>query len=128
LNLLLDTHALLWMMFADARLGQAQARLIADEANAIYISSISIFEIANKVRIGKLPMTLAGASALDSVCDQFAFLPLHLSIHHAQRAGLLAGPHRDPFDRMLAAQSIIEKIPIVTVDAKLRELGADVVW
>ena len=115
-------------MFEDGRLGKTQAALIEQPENTIFVSSISIFEIANKARIGKLPMTPASARALNSVCEEFGFAPLELTIEHGQRAGLLPGRHRDPFDRMLAAQSIVERMPIMTVDAKLRELGAEVVW
>ena len=115
-------------MFDDPRLGVTQRRLLDDSRNVIHVSSISIFEIANKVRIGKLPMSSAAASSLQNVCEQFSFSKVELNFHHAQLAGLLKGKHRDPFDRMLAAQSIVEKMPIMSVDTKLRELGAEAVW
>lgn len=128
LNLLLDTHVLLWLMFDDPRLGIKQRKLLDDSRSTIYISAISIFEIANKVRIGKLPISKSAAESLKNVCEQFSFSKVELNFHHAQLAGLLSGQHRDPFDRMLAAQSIVEKLPIMSVDTKLSDLGAEVVW
>jgi PIN domain nuclease of toxin-antitoxin system len=115
------------MMFDDPRLGLKQ-RTLLDSSTEIHISAISIFEIANKVRLGKLAMTSAAALSLENVCEQFSFTKIELNLKHAQTAGLLPGPHRDPFDRMLAAQSIVEKIPIMSVDMKLHDLGADVIW
>lgn len=115
-------------MFDDLRLGPAQRTVLDDSGNTIHISPISIFEIANKVRIGKLPMSSTASLSLQNVCEQFSFSKIELGFHHAQFAGLLKGKHRDPFDRMLAAQSMVEKMPIMTVDVKLRELGAEVVW
>jgi PIN domain nuclease of toxin-antitoxin system len=116
------------MMFDDPRLGTEQRAVLSAFDNAIFVSSISIFEIANKVRIGKLPMAQGAENALQNVCEQFSFHKVDLSFEHSQLAGLLPGPHRDPFDRMLAAQSIIEKMPIMSVDSKLADLGAEVVW
>lgn len=115
-------------MFDDPRLGLGQRGFLDDSRNTIFVSSISIFEIANKVRIGKLPMSSAASISLQNVCEQFSFSKIELSFHHAQWAGLLKGKHRDPFDRMLAAQSIVASMPIMTVDTKLRDLGAEVVW
>jgi PIN domain nuclease of toxin-antitoxin system len=128
LNLLLDTHAFLWLMFGDPRLGPKQLQSIEHPERTVHVSSVSIFEIANKVRIGKLPMTGKAADALANICEEFSFRRLDLTIRHAQVAGLLPCPHRDPFDRMLAAQAIIEDMQVMTVDAQIAALGAKVVW
>jgi len=128
LNLLLDTHVFLWHILADERLGAKQAAMIFDADNTIYLSAVSIFEMSIKAGIGKLGLPKRYQNNLTLIYVDFNFRPLPISIAHANGAGFLVGNHRDPFDRLLAAQSIVEDMPIMTVDVKLRELGADVVW
>ncbi len=128
MNLLLDTHVLLWFFYNDERLGEDRADLIEDPGNQVFVSSVSACEIANKVRIGKLVHTESFAREFAKVCTEHGFKPLLLNHDHATRAGLLPGAHCDPFDRLLAAQSMIEKMPIMTIDSRIRELGAEVVW
>jgi PIN domain nuclease of toxin-antitoxin system len=128
LILLLDTHVFLWQILSDKRLGEKQQAIIADPANTIHLSAVSIFEMSIKVGIGKLGLPQRYKNDLTLIYHDFSFQPMAISIHHANSAGILVGTHRDPFDRLLAAQSIVEKMPIMTMDAKLRELGADVVW
>lgn len=115
-------------MFDEPRLGVKQRAVLSNSDNTVYVSAISIFEIANKVRIGKLPMFKDAEQSLQSICDHYSFTKIELTFRHAQLAGLLPGDHRDPFDRMLAAQSIVEKMPIMSIDPKLRDLGAEVAW
>jgi hypothetical protein len=74
------------------------------------------------------PMTGTAADALANICEEFPFRRLDLTIRHAQVAGLLPGPHRDPFDRLLAAQAIVESMPVLTEDAAIKGLGAEVEW
>lgn len=128
MRLLLDSHALLWWCDGDARLSKKVRKLIEDEAVDVLVSAASVWEIATKARIGKLPMAVTVAQRLPEVIAEQGFLPLPVSIAHAHRAGWLANAHRDPFDRMLAAQSSIEEIPIATDDAALAECGANAVW
>jgi PIN domain nuclease of toxin-antitoxin system len=114
---LLDTHTLLWWLSDDPALSKSACKLIADTGNLILVSAASAWEIATKVRLGKLP---AGA---DLVADfaghlqQEAFEMLAISWDHAIRAGSLPGPHKDPFDRMLIAQAQAENIPILSNEA-----------
>lgn len=126
--LLLDTHVFLWQILSDGRLGEKQKAIIADPANIIYLSAVSILEMSIKAGIGKLGLPKRYKNDLTLIYQDFSFQPMTISIHHANNAGILKGTHRDPFDRLLAAQSIVEKMPIMSVDAKLRELGAEVVW
>jgi PIN domain nuclease of toxin-antitoxin system len=128
LNLLLDTHVFLWLLFDAAELGQKQNEILDDPSISKYLSSVSIFEIATKARSGKLDIPPLYAGRLSAIYADFNFAPLSVSVLHAEMAGRLVGSHKDPFDRLLAAQSIVENMPIMTVDAKLRELGAEVVW
>lgn len=81
-----------------------------------------------KVRIGKLPGAEELCERFPALMRQFGFESLAISVEHAQLAGQLPGAHKDPFDRMLAAQAILEDVPIMTNDAGIAGLGAKVVW
>lgn len=86
------------------------------------------WEISTKVRLGKWPEAAPLATSLATVIAQFGFVALSVTLEHALTAGLLPGRHRDPFDRMLAAQAAIEGIPLVTADRAFRTLGTEVLW
>lgn len=116
MRLLLDTHALLWWLDGDRRLSVKARRAIASESNSILVSAASAWEITTKARLGKLPGALeVAADVAASVAGQ-GFVPLDITLLHAQRAGNLSAGHRDPFDRMLVAQSQIEDVALVTDD------------
>ena len=115
-QVLLDTHAFLWWLAGNPRLSGAARRVIEDDANTIFVSAASAWEIATKHRIGKLPQ--AEAVALDvtgSIAGQ-GFEELAISVDDAERAGRLPGLHRDPFDRVLIAQALARDLAIVSVD------------
>jgi PIN domain nuclease of toxin-antitoxin system len=115
-RLLLDTHALLWWLDGDRRLSGRARRAIGDESNHVFVSAASAWELSTKARLGKLPA--AGAVAADvaaCIADQ-GFQGLDVTVLHGQRAGELAGPHRDPFDRLLAAQALTEGLTVVSAD------------
>lgn len=128
MNLLLDTHTLLWLLLKDRRLPGATALMIVDRANTIFVSSISGFEIATKVSLGKLPGAEWIAHEFVRICDDFDFRELPLKNAHAVMAGGFRLVHKDPFDRVLAAQAIIEGFGLVTDDKGMEMLGARVVW
>ena len=116
MRLLLDTHALLWWLDGDRRLSLKARRAIASDSNAILVSAVSAWEITTKARLGKLPGAIDVAADVAACVASQGFLPLDITILHAQRAGRLPGAHRDPFDRMLIAQSQIEDVPLVSDD------------
>jgi PIN domain nuclease of toxin-antitoxin system len=128
LNLLLDTHVLIWILVDSPSLGPAQRRIVDDEENRIFVSAASMFEMFTKQRIGKLILPPAFLAQPESIFDDFSFSPLQVTPGHAALAGKLEGDHRDPFDRLVAAQSMAEKMPVMTVDIRIKELGARVVW
>lgn len=128
MDLILDTHALVWVLQGNTRLGKQQVELIEDPANRIFVSPVSAYEIANKHRLGRMPDAGPILKLAEEDFAAFDWLHLPVSLQHARLAGSLDNQHRDPFDRMLAAQSIIENIPIMSVDAAIRDLGAQVVW
>ena len=109
-------------------LSRTAAEIIADEANIVLVSAASAWEIATKVRIGKLP----GAETLErdflDVMEDAGYTLLAIDVASALRAGRLLGEHRDPFDRMIAAQALAEDIPVLSTDPKLDEFGIRRVW
>ena len=128
MRILLDTHAFLWWIAEPDRLPEAVHRLITDEANDVFVSAASAWEIATKHRIGKLPE--AEAAAIDiagSIAGQ-GFETLAITVDDAERAGRLPGPHRDPFDRMLAAQAQARLLDLVSVDQVFDGYGVNRLW
>ncbi|MBA4172862.1 MAG: PIN domain nuclease [Hyphomicrobium sp.] len=128
MKVLLDTHALLWWVLGNPRLSIGAATVLGAPATTIVISAVSGHEIASKFRLGKLPVPARLAEGLDQMVTDNGWQPLALSIAHAQLAGRLPGHHKDPFDRMLAAQALIEDVPIATNDAALADFGVKVIW
>lgn len=112
MRLLLDTHALIWWLEDSPRLSGEANRAVSD--GSVFVSAASVWEIAIKFRIGKLPGMVWLLRDLDAILKFEAFDPLPITMAHAHRAGLLPGPHRDPFDRMLIAQALIEDLTLVS--------------
>jgi PIN domain nuclease of toxin-antitoxin system len=125
---LLDTHALLWWLFDDRRLSRRARQVMEDGTNEIVVSSASGWEIMTKHRLGKLPHAGAAVKDLRGAIQRARFEPLPITLEHAIEAGSFASPHRDPFDRMLAAQSRIEKIPLITDDGAFARLAVSTLW
>jgi PIN domain nuclease of toxin-antitoxin system len=127
-KVLLDTHALLWAVLSPASLSRQAAAMIANEANVVLVSAASAWEIATKVRIGKL----AGAEALEKnfldVMDDAGYTLLSIDAADALRAGRLPGEHRDPFDRMIAAQALAGDLPVVSNDPQLDVFSVRRIW
>ena len=116
MRFLLDTHTLLWSFTADRSLSARARRLIQDGSNELLISAASVWEIATKVRLGKLPTGEILLSDLDAYLARLGCEGLPISLSHAMRAGALGGEHRDPFDRMLISQAQAENLPIISND------------
>jgi PIN domain nuclease of toxin-antitoxin system len=120
-NLLLDTHALLWWLAGSPITRDVRDR-IADPATLVAVSAASVWEIAIKHELGKVRFD---GSMVDHV-DRAGFEPLPVSLAHAERAGHLPPHHRDPFDRMLIAQAQLEGLTVVTRDAAFDAYEVDV--
>ncbi|MGR0481248.1 MAG: type II toxin-antitoxin system VapC family toxin [Candidatus Electronema sp. V4] len=119
MTLLLDTHIFLWWLFDDSRLPAGIRRAVEDADNAVLISAASVWEITTKFRLGKLPEAAAVAKNVPLWIEKAGFAPLAVSPAHAQLAGAWKQAHRDPFDRMLAAQAKLERAVLATVDDAL---------
>ena len=125
---LLDTHAFLWWLADSKRLSRTAYRAIADEANDVFVSAASAWEITTKYRLGRLPEgAVAAVDVAGSITGQ-GFGDLTISVADAERAGRLPGPHRDPFDRMLIAQALAHDLVIVSIDAVFDRYGVNRLW
>jgi PIN domain nuclease of toxin-antitoxin system len=125
---LLDTHTLLWSFSADPSLSSRARRLIEDGSNEMLVSAASIWEIAIKVRLGKLPTGEVLLNDLDHYLAHVGFEGLPISLSQAARAGSLRGEHRDPFDRMLIAQAQTENLPIISNDRIFDAYHVQRIW
>ena len=128
MRLLLDTHALLWWLAGDRQLSRRAKLAIASQDNEIFVSAASAWEVATKHRLGKLPH--AGPLAVDFALEmrRQGFLELPISWRHAQAAGALPGPHRDPFDRILVAQALHEGMNLISRDGQLDAYAVTRIW
>lgn len=125
---LLDTHALLWWLYDDPRVSKTARGLISDPTNTVLVSNASAWEIATKYRLGKLPSAAELVRDMERWLREAGFVELPINIAHARRAGSWPQPHRDPFDRMIAAQSSIEGLTTLTKDPELSGFGIQVLW
>jgi PIN domain nuclease of toxin-antitoxin system len=116
MEILLDTHVLIWWLFDDSRLCSIARTHISHPQNKIYVSSASAWEIATKYRIGKMPEAEELLKDYQKILQQARFVELPITTEHALKAGSLQIEHRDPFDRMLMAQAELDNLAIITYD------------
>jgi PIN domain nuclease of toxin-antitoxin system len=127
-RVLIDTHALLWWLSDDPSLSQAARKAMADTSNVLLVSAASAWEIATKVRLGRLPGAAELAADFQGFMQREGFTTLDVTADHAIRAGLLPGPLKDPFDRILISQAQAENLPIVTNERTFEAYGVRRVW
>jgi PIN domain nuclease of toxin-antitoxin system len=127
-RVLLDTHTLIWAKISPASLSRQVAEIMADPLNDIFVSAATAWEIATKVRLGKLP----GADSLErdflKTIEDSGYTLLPIDAESALRAGRLIADHGDPFDRMIAAQALAMDIPVLSTDTKLDLFGVRRLW
>ena len=116
MNLLLDTHILLWWLADEAALGDRARSAIAEARNRVWVSAASAWEVAIKSSLGRLHLPGPAAEVLPAALAENDFMPLPISVDHALRTTDLPCIHADPFDRILIAQAIDESLTIVTAD------------
>ena len=122
MNLLLDTHVLLWWLAGGQRLSRKSREAIS-HADAVYVSAASAWEIAIKVAIGKLEFR----GILEEQVAINNFLPLSITLEHAVAAGMLPRHHNDPFDRMLIAQAEAKSLTLLTSDRQLADYDVELI-
>ncbi len=128
MRLLLDTHALIWWWLADSRLSERARLAIADPEIDTFVPAVASYEIALKIATARLPTMIELLSQFGEACAADGFVQLDLRFDHARAAGLLPLAHRDPFDRMIAAQAMTEGMAVVTCDAQLAAFGCETLW
>ena len=128
MKVLLDTCTVIWATLAPSSLSQQAKETIADEGNVVLVSAASAWEIATKVRAGKLP----GAEKLErdylEVMEEAGYTQLAIDTESALRAGRLVTEHRDPFDRMIAAQALALDVPVLSPDPQFDQFGVRRMW
>jgi len=127
-RVLLDTHALIWFAYGDSKISNEARDTIASRENEVVVSAASAWEVTTKFRLGKLPVAATLAVEFRTKLKRLGFQELAVTVEHAQRAGLLPGKHKDPFDRMLIAQAQAENLPIVSNEKIFNEYHLLRIW
>ena len=128
MKVLLDTHAFLWALMQPDKLSAKVRKRLEDPGTEILVSAATAWEIATKFRLGKLPGAGAVLADYDGAITGLRAVELPMRHAHALKAGGYPQAHRDPFDRMLAAQACIEALPLVSRDKALRVFGVELLW
>lgn len=126
--MLLDTHALLWALMEPAKLSPRARDILKDPANTVFVSPASAWEIATQHRLGRLPVAESVVRGYLKHLATLMAAEVPITAEHALLAGSLAAEHRDPFDRMLAAQALVEGVPLLTADPAFSALRVETVW
>jgi PIN domain nuclease of toxin-antitoxin system len=128
MRLLLDAHALIWAADDPSRLGPLAARALADPANTLLLSAGTIWEIAIKVGLRKLALSLPFNAWMTQVIAELGIAVLPITVEYADAQIRLPSHHRDPFDRLLAANAKTEGIALVSADAVFDQYGVQRIW
>jgi PIN domain nuclease of toxin-antitoxin system len=127
-RLLLDTHTFLWWLAGHSSLSKRARTEINSSDSEVFVSAASAWEIATKHRLGKLSEAELVAVDVASIIESQQFTQLAVSVRHGQAAGALPGLHRDPFDRMLVAQAMLEDLILVSNERVLDVYGVKRLW
>ncbi len=127
MRILLDTHCWLFMLFAPERLGEKALTLIEDRGNELLLSAASSWEIAVKAALGKLVLPEPPATFVPSRMERTGVSGLAVEHVHALRVASLPPLHRDPFDRLLIAQALVERVPMLSLDPQIARYDVELV-
>lgn len=127
-GLLLDTHALIWWVGKSPRLSETARAAIADDATPVHVSAATAWEIATKVRLGRLSDMAEFCDVMSAELAGQGFGELPVTVEDGRRAGLLPGPHGDPFDRMLIAQALDRDLTLVSIETPFDAYGIRRLW
>jgi PIN domain nuclease of toxin-antitoxin system len=125
---LLDSHALLWWWFDPERLSDPVQSLLIEPTTAVFVSAVTVWELSLKHHLGKLPELDQAIGDLPGLLEADGFQALPIELAHGLRAGAYSQPHRDPFDRMLAAQAELERLVLLTADSQLSSFPCSTLW
>jgi PIN domain nuclease of toxin-antitoxin system len=125
---LLDTQALIWYVDQAHLLSPTARAAIDDPGNDLLLSAATIWEMGIKVSLNKLTLTLPYRQWIEAAISDLALIILPITVFHVDTQIALPSHHRDPFDRLLAAQSIVEAVPLISVDAIFDSYGVQRIW
>lgn len=128
MRLLLDTHTFLWWVMDDPRLSAVARRAIGDAANEVWLSAASALEIAMKTQRGRLQLPQSPERFVPRQLQVNGFQPLPIRLEHALRVFALPEHHRDPFDRLLIAQALEDRLAVVTTDPQFGKYPIRTIW
>lgn len=128
MRVLLDTHVALWWLKGDDRIPRRIRDIVAHPDTERFVSAATIWEIAIKSKLGKLPAAAAAVETMPACFTDIGFSMLDINAAHAKHAGSLPLHHRDPFDRMLVAQAAIESLTLISGDPVLSLYDVDTGW
>lgn len=128
MRVLLDTHAFLWWVTDDPQLSSTSRSIIADSGNLLFLSVASVWEIVIKTKSGKLTLPEPVEQYIPNRLALNRFESLDIQMIHTLQVATLPNIHRDPFDRILIAQSQVENLPIVTIDQKIAQYSVETIW
>ncbi|MFN6487669.1 MULTISPECIES: type II toxin-antitoxin system VapC family toxin [unclassified Nostoc] len=128
MRVLLDTHAFLWWVTDDPQLSSTSRTIIADSGNILFLSVASVWEIVIKTKSGKLTLPESVEEYIPNRLALNRFESLDIQMTHTLQIATLPNIHRDPFDRILIAQSQVENLPIVTIDQKIAQYSVEIIW
>ena len=125
---LLDSHVLLWWWFDPERLSDPVQSLLIEPTTAVFVSVATVWELSLKHHLGKLPELDQAIGDLPGLLEADGFQALPIDLAHGLRAGAYSQSHRDPFDRMLAAQAELERLVLLTADSQLSSFPCSTLW
>ena len=125
---LLDTHAFLWFVADDNKISSKAKSVIEDSKNEIFFSAASAWELAIKTKLNRLKITGDLESFIIEQLSTNRFVPLSITLSHSLFTEKLPQIHKDPFDRMIIAQSIVEDLPLISADRKIRKYKTAIIW
>ncbi len=128
MRILLDTHSFVWWNAADSRLSKKALDLLADPANTLLLSVVSAWELVVKTQAGKLRLPEPPSVYVPTRIAHYAMEALPVTLAHVLAAESLPLLHRDPFDRLLVAQAVSERVPILTIDPAIKRYPIKVLW
>jgi PIN domain nuclease of toxin-antitoxin system len=127
-RILLDTHVFLWWNEASPELSKRAYALLSDPRNTLLLSVVSAWELVLKMQTGKLKLPEPASVYVPTRIAHYGIESLEVTLQHVLRCDSLPLHHRDPFDRLLIAQTLVEEVPILTADPLIRKYSAEVLW
>ena len=128
MRLLIDSHALIWYVDQHQQLSAASHAAISDPSNELLLSAGSIWEIAIKIGLGKLVLTQPYSLWMSQALNDLGITVLPITVEYADAQASLPKHHSDPFDRLIVAQALLEKVSIVSADAQMDAYGIIRLW